>query len=211
MNKEAIPPDLRSMFWDSAVDYANQIEPVTFETDEEMVAKQTEWNKVKTAYDQGVDDVLNFMMDNYDIQELSISVKLEKLREKHVYVTPISDDDQNFLNKMRAKIEDAYKFVNDTLCNEMPINTQTTRKWVIEKLEAKLEHEVVVKCDEENNPPDVINQCLLVAKVMWNSDYLNTWGYKYVTMIFGQPEAVAVYQNQELLDNETLKFIQKGI
>jgi hypothetical protein len=108
------------------------------------------------------------------------------------------------------RIEIAYKSVNDILCNTKPINNRETRQWVIKMLQRKLDA-VVVRCDEELNSPEVIDQNLLIAEAIWNSDYSNEYQIKKVLLVFGEIQQVEKYQRQHYFDNETYKFIQKGI
>lgn len=113
--------------------------------------------------------------------------------------------------QMGEKIERVYKEMNDSLLHTMPFNEPKTREWVVSTLRQAFGNLTAVKCDDENNPPDVVDQCILIAKVIWNTDYCNEYGYKYVIMIFGNPDAVEKYQHQQYFDNEQYKFIQKGI
>jgi hypothetical protein len=71
---------------------------------------------------------------------------------------------------------------------------------------------VIVRCNEENNPPDVIDQNLLIAELMWNVPYDNKGpAIQKSTLIFGDKAAVEKYQFSWMIDNETFKFIEKGI
>jgi hypothetical protein len=115
------------------------------------------------------------------------------------------------LIQMREKIERVYKEMNAQFCQENSFNDELTKGWVRKTLREAFGTQVIIKCDDENNPPEVVGQCLLIARVTWNSDYGLEWQYKYVDMVFGNPEQVEKYQNQQMLDNETFKFIQKGI
>lgn len=113
--------------------------------------------------------------------------------------------------QMGEKIERVYKEINESLLNSMPFNEPKTREWVRNTLREAFGNLTAIKCDDENNPPIVVDQQLLIAKIMWNADYCNQYGYKYVEMIFGAPVNVEKYQFGCLLDNESFKFIEKGI
>jgi hypothetical protein len=63
----------------------------------------------------------------------------------------------------------------------------------------RLENEIVnsvIKCDEENNPPEAVYFCCLVAKVSWIENHQE----KYCDLIFGQPKQAIILQ-QKLLTN----------
>jgi hypothetical protein len=115
------------------------------------------------------------------------------------------------LLQKEQKFEEVYKEINEKLLYNMDMNDVKTREWVKDTLRKNFLEAVLIKCDDENNPPEIIDLCLLVAQVIWNSDYSNTWQHKNVSMIFGDPKQVEKYQRQHYLDNETFKFIEKGI
>jgi hypothetical protein len=110
----------------------------------------------------------------------------------------------------KQRIRETYNFVNDVLVYGMLMNTKGTRDWVINRLKERIENGVSVKCDEENNSPEVIDQKILIAKVIWKPKD-GQGGYNYVDMIFGDNEQVVKYQREQLFDNETFKFIEKGL
>ena len=110
----------------------------------------------------------------------------------------------------KQRIKEAYNFVNDVLVYGMLMNTKGTRDWVICRLIERIENGVTVKCDEENNSPEVIDQNILIAKVMWKPKDGQA-GYKYVNMIFGNAEQVAKYQEKYYLNELFNNFIEKGI
>lgn len=262
-----IKDDIKQMFWEPAIDYANSIVPITFETDEEMKPIQEKWDAVHNAYGKGVEDVLEFISNNYDVR-LKIPTKhcnckdpdrdlgqiyckkchkdISEGRMRYLvqpgekFNIPVKEDEVDEARRRlrreidyenlcaRAtlypgksieevkelqfieRIKESYEFVNTVLCNTMAINTEETRRYVIDTLQKRLEFDAVVICNEENNPPEIIDKCLLIAKVLWNP-HDGKMGQKYVEMIFGNPTSVSAYQNQQMLDNETFKFIQKGI
>jgi hypothetical protein len=265
-----IKDDIKSMFWEPAIDYANAVEPITFETDEELPAQQERWNKVHKAYGKGVEDVLEFISDNYDVR-LKIPCKYCKCKDPdresgqiyckkchkdisngrmkflanpgEKFEIPAKEEDPeevqrkrlrndfeyhdkcaratlhpsktleevNFIH-MEKRIEDAYKFINEILQNTTPMNTPETRKYVVELIQKRIEYQVIVRCNEENNPPDVIDQNLLIAELMWNVPYDNKGpAIQKSTLIFGDKAAVEKYQFSWMIDNETFKFIEKGI
>ena len=72
-----------------------------------------------------------------------------------------------------------------------PFNTKKYRTEFKERLEKEIVNSVI-KCDEENNPPDVVDLCCLVAKVSWVENHQHKY-YKYCDLIFGQPELFKVH------------------
>ena len=225
MNKEEIKSDLQQMFWEPAIDYASNIVPITFETDEEVIEVQKEWERVHKAYTKGVNDAIDFIFANYDVKKLGEPQSIETPEDKELRIQSEIDynnfcaratlypdksiEEVKHMQKMQ-RIKEAYDFINGVFMNGIMFNDVETRRWVIEKLQGRLK-DCIAKCDEENNPPEIIDKNLLIAKVMWNSDYSKTWDVSYVDMIFGAPEQVTEYQKNLYLDNETFKFIEKGL
>jgi hypothetical protein len=263
-----IKDDIKQMFWEPAIDYANAVEPITFETDAELPAQQERWNKVHKAYAKGVEDVLEFISDNYDFR-LKIPSKYCKCKDpdreqgqiyckkchkdisngrmkflanpNETFNVPAKEDDADELRrKLRReydyhsmcaratlfpgktieevkdilyykRVEEAYKQVNDALNSGLLfMNDNGTQHWVINELQKYFDYDVTIRCDDTNNPSDVIDQNLLIARVIRNTSD-GKLGYRYVDMVFGAKDQVEKYTNQQLLDNETFKFIQKGI
>ena len=108
------------------------------------------------------------------------------------------------------RVDDAYKFLNSVLIGTKPMNSKETRQWVTKTLTGRLRHDVVVVCNEVNNTPEVIDNCLLIARIM-RSNSSGEHGYKYLDMIFGAEQQVRQYQAEQHLDNMMFKFIQTGI
>lgn len=50
-----------------------------------------------------------------------------------------------------------------------------------------------VKCDEENNSPDILNFNCLVAKIVWDKDKVNG-KYKYSNLVFGDEHNIGQVQ-----------------
>lgn len=114
--------------------------------------------------------------------------------------------------QLEKRIEDTYKFVNDLLLNTKPMNTPETRKYVVELIQKRIDHQVIVRCNEENNSPDIIDQNLLIAELLWNLPYdIKEPQMLKSILVFGDKVAVENYAFQNFLDNETFKFISKGI
>jgi len=108
------------------------------------------------------------------------------------------------------RLEDSYKFINSVLLGTTPMNDKKTRQWATKTLAGRLsKFGVVVRCNEGNNPPEIIDENLLIARVMRNSN--TSTEVKYVDLVFGTPEAVKKYTLQRYADQQTFNFIKKGI
>jgi len=92
---------------------------------------------------------------------------------------------------MIEKVIKSYEALNAVLNHDMPFNDKATRLMIKNRLKSELD-ECEVTCDETNNPPDIVDACVCVARVMWM-----TVGYeiKYVDLIFGNPEQIMKNQN----------------
>jgi hypothetical protein len=226
MNKDIIGKNIQSMFWEPAIDYANAIEPITFETDEELPPQQEKWDKVHKAYTQGVKDVIDYILANFKL-EVILPIKEEteeekriRLRDSYEYhstcaratIFPGKSIEEVSAILLDKRIEETYKFVNDLLLNTTPMNTKETRHYVVELIQKRIDFQVIVKCDEENNPPEVIDENILIAQLFWNTPY-DAKGPQIhrSTLVFGEESQIDKYQKQYLLDNELYKFIEKGI
>lgn len=220
-----IKDDVTQIFWKPAIDYANNVVPITFETDEEVDAVQAVWNKVHKAYGEAAKNVIEFIFNNYDVKELEkprlpetpeeIESRLRRDFEYHdmcarATLHPGKSIPEVKTIHMMKRIEEVYEWMNGILNNEKFTNDEITRRYVINRLQNKLENGIV-QCDETNNPPEVIDQNILIVKVMWNADYSKTWDVSYCIMVFGEKSAVEKYQQQAFLDNESFKFIEKGL
>ena len=266
--------ELLQMFFEPAIDYANSIEAITFETDAEIQAQQERWDKIHKAYGRGVKDVIEYMLANYKIlpkeftekdsmycqcpepdrdtgyiycQRCYKNVSDARMRfltgKDEMFLMPAKEEDLEELQRKRLRdsyeyndmcaratlhpgksidevkhiqlekrIEDTYKFVNELLLNTKPMNTPETRKYVVELIQKRIDHQVIVRCNEENNSPEIIDSNLLIAELLWNVPY-DSKGPQILksVLVFGDKVAVENYNFQNFLDNETFKFIQKGI
>ena len=81
------------------------------------------------------------------------------------------------------KIKIAYKEVNDKIKGEL--NNASTRKLIKESFKELLVG-IDVICDETNNPPDIIDKNIGMARVKYNFDYDNM-KYDYIDLTFGEP------------------------
>lgn len=93
---------------------------------------------------------------------------------------------------MIKKIQEVYERINNEFLSMSPFGPMNNKNYRTE-FKQRLENEIpnsVIKCDEENNPPDVIKFCCLVARVYWVENHQQ----KYCDLIFGQPEQVIKLQ-----------------
>lgn len=96
---------------------------------------------------------------------------------------------------MVSKINDVYERINSDILSTNPfgvINTRGFRNKIKNMLIDELDDCEIV-CDETNNPPDVIDNNCLVAKVLWRKQ--NQLKYEYVNLVFGVPEQVIFIKN----------------
>ena len=226
MDKNKIANDLQLMFWEPAIDYASSVEPITFETDAELPAQQEKWNKVQKAYSRGAKDAIDFITANYKLEEI-LPVNPETPEEKESRIMsegefndmcaratlfPGKSIEEVKVIQLQKRIESTYEFINELLLNTIPMNTPETRKYVADLIQRRVNFNVIVRCNEENNPPDAIDGNVLIAELMWNRPYdVSTPQLRKSTLIFGDKKAVEKYQFEWMLDNENLKFIEKGI
>jgi len=93
---------------------------------------------------------------------------------------------------MIEKIQEVYERINNEFLSMSPFGPMNSKSYRTE-FKQRLENEIVnsvIKCDEENNQPNVIDFCCLVAKVSWAENHQQ----KYCDLIFGQPENVIKLQ-----------------
>lgn len=90
---------------------------------------------------------------------------------------------------MLEQIIKTYEAINAELLINTPYNDLPTRDMIKASLERELEN-CFVKCDEENNPSEVIEQCIAVATVEWFGDE----GLHTIDLVFGRPEQIVAVQ-----------------
>jgi len=93
---------------------------------------------------------------------------------------------------MIKKVIKSYETLNAELLAEMPINDSKTRKFIQDRLKLDLP-DCNIKCDEENNSPMLIDQCVAIVKVWWIN---NKNEITYVDLVFGSPQQIAKVQPQ---------------
>ena len=102
---------------------------------------------------------------------------------------------------MKEKIFKFYEKLNHDFLNSSQFNNKETRDKTRKKLFSYLitfdPIDLKVKCDEENNSPDIVDQQCLVAKVSWK-ERINSIETSFADLVFGQPEQVSIIQ-QKLL------------
>jgi len=91
---------------------------------------------------------------------------------------------------MIENIISSYEALNAELLDNMHVNDIKTRDLITIKLTTELP-DCDVKCDEENNPPEIVDACVAVARVSWVSLEI---GSTYVDLVFGAPEQIMAVQ-----------------
>lgn len=177
--------------------------------------KKHEWENQPQDYKdwlQKIQDTTKKLMDEKRLKE-------EKLRDEGefnnlcaratLYPGKSIEEVQDI--QYMERLETSYKFINSVLLGTTPMNDKKTRQWVTKTLAGRLsKYGVVVKCNGENNPPNVIDQNLLLARVM-RTDPKCTAGFKYVDLLFGELEQVKKYTDELLINQRLFNFIEKGI
>lgn len=110
----------------------------------------------------------------YALWMAQIDEKIERVRKR----LPKTHDSRTVMTHIK-RLHSALK---DNFDNRF--NTPFERKYIKEHLEVSLAaYNVEVICDESNNPPDVMDDNDLVARVMWKNKRLEQ---KYVDLHFGK-------------------------
>jgi len=91
------------------------------------------------------------------------------------------------------KVKRTYEIMLDDIINHpFYFNDKDFRLAIVERLKSEVKSEIIVICNEENNPSSIIDQNALVAKVLWKED-----GYDFYTnLIFGSPETIEKLQKE---------------
>lgn len=85
---------------------------------------------------------------------------------------------------MIEKIQALYEKLNVEYISGFFYPDDIMRDQIKYDIEKKMD--VTVKCDEENNPPDVAYSGCIIAQVSWK-EYPTAPGFKYKILIFGNP------------------------
>jgi hypothetical protein len=146
------------------------------------------------------EDLLQTKSNREALQE-----KAEILRKK-IYGNTVMKETER-----EAKIKETYGYINNVLSNQQDVNDKQTRRWVIDKIQQKMEFDVIAICNDENNPPEIVDANILVVDLLWNTDYTKTFNMTKARLIFGQPDQVEKYQQKLYYDQTIQNFIFKGI
>lgn len=117
-------------------------------------------------------------MDNIKLIQGETLEEMKKLIEKGIIVDMIE------------KIQKVYDEIKHKYSNGE--NNTKVRLLLKTELLFELSDKVDVKCDEENNSPDILNFNCLIAKIVWNEE-LNG-GYKYTNLVFGMKHNIGQVQ-----------------
>lgn len=86
---------------------------------------------------------------------------------------------------MIQKIQEVYGSIMTEFLRNPTMNTPELRSGILERLCRELPG-AGVKCDEENNPPEIIDQNVLVARISWIQD----GGLMHTNLYFGDYESI---------------------
>ena len=169
---------------------------------DKIVNMRNEWHGEKLmrkVVDENKDEQQR-LFDNVDFNNLCAKATLYPGKS----ITEVED------LQFMEKVKESYKFINSVLIGTQPMNNEETRQWVTKTLSGRLKNNVVVKCNNSNNPSDVIDNCLLVARIMRNNPD-NSPGFRFMDLIFGEELKVKEYHMQHYFDNAIFAYIGKGI
>lgn len=83
--------------------------------------------------------------------------------------------------RVLKQIEIAYNMVSQVINHEL--NDKDNRETVTKLLEVILRYKVdKIFCDETNNPPNIIDSNILIARIYWKND----GKVKYIDLTFGK-------------------------
>jgi hypothetical protein len=94
------------------------------------------------------------------------------------------------------KVIQVYEKLNTLYMNQQLMCSPQTRKVIKSDLENELGQDFKIKCDEENNPPCIVDAQIVVARVRFDIDPSMPDFYKYIDLIFGDPNTVAYTQEK---------------
>jgi len=99
---------------------------------------------------------------------------------------------------MIDKIIKSYEKLNKSLLRKKPFNNEETRNKVAVRLESELQYCNII-CDETNNPPEIVDKCICVARVEW----LNMGVVlNYVDLVFGNAKQIAKIKVNSTLNKD---------
>jgi len=85
------------------------------------------------------------------------------------------------IRSIENKVNTVRNEINEMLSGKMP--NRETRELAKALLTEKIDFECTIKCDEENNPSDIVDQECIVAQIMY--DNKNDGSHKYMYVVFG--------------------------
>lgn len=106
-------------------------------------------------------------------------------------------EDINNKIELLDKIREVYERIQNEFLSMSPFGPMNTKEYRLQFKE-RLENEFigsVVRCDETNNTPNIIDNHGLVARVSFPIP--DSIGYKYLDLIFGTPDDVMKIQQEE--------------
>ena len=161
-------------------------EPLKEKTPDEILASRTPEEKIKIA-----EILKNKLTDNNKISNLN----------NEIYSNPLAIYSNPLINE---RIVEAHSYVNNILTKvELFRNSNNTaiRLFVFWKLKEKIGN-IEIICDETNNTPEVINNNIVIARVMWIDNNI----HKYQDLFFGEERNITKFllNHMEYRNNENI-------
>lgn len=72
---------------------------------------------------------------------------------------------------MIDRIKEVYEELSNEINQGNLYNNKETRSFIKNKLNEKLGTDLFIKCDEENNPPDIVISNTLLARVYFSDNF----------------------------------------
>lgn len=169
---------------------------------------RNDWYEEKTVVDEGYKKFMEKVSETvYNLKRAGDKINVELINTKFSETQKNAIDYNNIraratlypgktieeVNELqyRERLQDSYDFVNSVLKGTKPTNNKEIREWVTKTLEGRLrKYGVVVICSANNNPAEVVDKNLLVARVVRSND-------EYADLTFGD-ETIAREYNRNL-------------
>jgi hypothetical protein len=83
---------------------------------------------------------------------------------------------------------DKIQKIYDEMKHKYHANILENRSSLKTELLSKLGDQFEIKCDDENNPPNIVDLNCLMVKIMWDKE--SDGDYKYANLVFGNEEII---------------------
>jgi hypothetical protein len=200
---------LYTLFTQPAHDYANMNMTIQVDPSKEEIQDHI-WTREFNAYQQGVKDVLDFILANHDLLPKSPEdQKDQRLEAAGVRADQSVRNNHDAIREklrtakkgnyagdwMSENVGNAYKKIQSIVENLKDFsNTHMNREWLINRLKQNIGYQTDIICDETNNTADVMDSHVIIARVYWKEENI----IKYQELIFGNLDDVLNYQFKNL-------------